>query len=526
MKKATSPSSNKRIFFWQPLLGLTFLAVVVYAWGIGHDLPYIVQPDEHIFYAAPAVRMAATGTLHPQYLEHPASTVRYPLALLYRLWFFFAHRGRLLHPDPNIALAYGQNPGPFLLLGRLLSAVYAISSIPLLWLLGNRLFGRRSATIAGWFMIWTYWLLIYVQMIRDDSACIFYGLLFVLAALRAYRKPSAGNHAIAGATLGLAISTKYYMALFAILLVSIDLLLLIRPPLPRRKLWLAFAVAPLLAALTFVCTTPFFLLDWAKARQDLLGEIRPRHLGADGLSPLGNIWWYLSAGLPRAMGWPGAILAYVGIAWILKQGHTTAKLLVVLVTTFLAGISLSALHWPRWSFPVLPYLCLFAAQPLDEFLRWLQRRATPLRLRRLVTLALILACSGYDIYECVLSDIRQSHPSTMVIAREWLLDNLPHDATIVYEFYTAPLERTTFRAQRVFAFPEKSLEAYRELGADYIVIGSAIQDRFLREPDRYAAQIRAYERLEKEALLLQEIEPAFTQAGPTIRIYALDRSKP
>jgi len=126
------------------------------------------------------------------------------------------------------------------------------------------------------------------------------------------------------------------------------------------------------------------------------------------------------------------------------------------------------------------------------------------------------------MYELVLSDVRQASPSTRVLAREWIIRNLPTGSRIAQEWYTAPLVGTDFVVSEQWSLAAgHTVDDYRYDGYSYLVVSSAMYERFLAEPDRYVSEVAFYQTLFAEGCLLQRFEPSATRGGPVIRIYEL-----
>jgi hypothetical protein len=405
MPEATTikPASHDRREAWV-LLALLGLSLVVYLVGVAHDLPYVVQRDEYGIYARNGAQIAATHNLRPSRLNHPASTIFYPTALVYKLWHVTARQGMLFRPDANLLLAYQTEPGPFLLLGRLISALYAVLAVPLVYLLGKQAFGRAVGLVGAWFLAWTPILIAHTQVIRDDSATVFFTALSMLLALRVLREPTLRNHALAGAAIGLAVSTKYYLGLLAGLLIAVDFMVMWRRRQQGPQALLAtmrgVALAGLVAVFTFALTTPFFFLDLSAARANLGSELRSTHLGADGLTPLGNLRYYLTEAIPQELTLGRAALMLVGAALcLLRPRRAESLFLLGFAVCYLVAISLiSPLHWARWIFPALPVLYLLAGCALDSVMHWLRH-----------TTASAAACHGRRV--------RGAHPGVFRPAR-------------------------------------------------------------------------------------------------------------
>src|SRR5438876_767147 len=223
--------------------GIVALALAVHLVGILKDLPYTPEIDEPLVVYA-AVRVGALIDTDPGWFGHPASTLIYSLAGVYRLWSVVAYHGPLVGRDPRLMDRFLAHSGEFYLLGRLLNVAFALA--------------------------------------------------------------------------------------------------------------LGMAAIPI----GFLLAVPGFLANLPTVAGDLRHETKTSHLGADGLSPAGNLLWYLHEAIPDALSWPVALLAVAGVLLVLRDRRPKPLSLVVLVVAFLGSISLSSLHWERWLIPVLPVLAL------------------------------------------------------------------------------------------------------------------------------------------------------------------------
>jgi hypothetical protein len=288
---------------------------------------------------------------------------------------------------------------------------------------------------------------------------------------------------------------------------------------------------------------PGFLPHFATVLQDLRHEARTAHLGADGLSPSGNLRWYLATAIPDALGWPVALLTLAGAVLVTRERRTKALSLLVLVAVFLGSVSLSSLHWERWIIPLLPVLALLAAVPLVRFFRALGARKAEHRAVLVVTVSLgLLLASMPRASRLVRTGLQQLEPSTRVRARAWVLEHLPPGSRIAEEWYAAPLVGTGFLVTEHFSLaalpgpgfhippgslvrdivvPDVVLEDYARAGYDFLIVSSAIYGRYLAEPSRYPAEVAFYSHLFREDQLLQEFLPSTTSRGPAVSIYRI-----
>jgi len=496
----------------------------LHLWGIRRDLPYTYEIDEP-FFVTPAVNMAATGNMNPGWFGNPGSTVIYPLAASIHIWRGVADDVPLLRPNPGLRRLFERNFANFYLLGRYLSTAYAVWSVPLIYLLGKRLFNEWTCLVAGFLFAFYPLAVSHAQYVRTDSAATFFGLLSLWLCLGAYDRPTHLNHVLAGAAIGLSISSRYFMVVLVPFLLLLDLHLLLQRPgnVQSRQIVSAALTGTAVAILAFAATTPYFFLDLDTARADIFREARPEHLGADGLTRPGNFLWYLTQAIPEAISWLQVALVILGVtlAWREKKNKQIA--LAGFVLLFLAGISLSALHWTRWTIQILPVLALFAASAIVSISNQLppSLRLNPRWFSSLVILDAFIA-TAQPAYGLILMDIRQSNPSTRVLARGWISEHIPPRSKIALEWYTAPLSGTNFRFMEWISLAyDRELGDYLNEGYEYLVVSGALYERFFNEPERYEHEASFYQTLFEQGELVKRFVPTRTRGGPVIQIYRL-----
>jgi 4-amino-4-deoxy-L-arabinose transferase-like glycosyltransferase len=442
--------------------GVLVAALVLHVWGIRRDLPYLPDIDEELF-AVPAVTMVATGDANPHWFGHPGSTVIYPLAAIYRVWNAVAYHGPLFAADPNVRAAFGSDFGDFYLLGRLLSVAYGVLSLPLVYAIGRRVFNMRVALVGTVLTTLCPLAVAHAQMLRTDSAGTFFTMLSLWLCLKVLDEPTLRNRVLAGAAIGLAIATRYFMVTLVLVLLAVEISAWKRPTADARKRSrVEIAVSPLAIAAAFAISTPYFFLDLPTALRDLLAQNQAAHLGADGLSPAGNFLWYLTTAIPSSLTWPQAALAAIGFILSIRARQTLQWLLAAFIIVYIAAVSLSNLHWARWIIQILPVCALFAAKTLDEIAGRLSAR---LQASAMVQPATILSLTAlvvaWPLYDMIVTDIRDSRPSTRILARQWILQHLPAGTRIAQEWYAAPLAGTGFVVSEYFSLSEKGkIESY------------------------------------------------------------------
>jgi hypothetical protein len=293
----------------------------------------------------------------------------------------------------------------------------------------------------------------------------------------------------------------------------------------RRKQGIGVSIGFLAIAAGFVLSTPYFLGDFQTALANIRFEARTTHTGADGLSPPGNLIWYLTQSIPSTITWPQIILLSMAYLLILMRRQFSQLLLSGYTLLFVVGISASALHWSRWLIPILPIFSIFVAFSLTSLIAFGAKHLdlTPKVERYFLVLGMGLILI-LPVYGVVLHSIRQVRPSTRLIAREWIIQNLPPGSKIAQEMYTAPLAGTDFE---IFDTGSVSTAGYTfedayQLGYHHVVVSSSIYNRYLAEPNRYPDEVKFYQTLFQKGKLIRKFEPAYLQGGPVIMIYKLE----
>lgn len=505
---------------------MVLLGLGIYLYGIRQELPFAPLADEASIVQR-AVRIAGSGDLNPGWFGHPGSTVVYPLAGIFHL----THSGEWLVPHQNGITRYQPALADYFLLGRLLSVAYAVLTIPLVYAVGSRVFGSRAGII-GASLYLTYPIVAeYAQYVRPEAAATFFGMLSLWLYCRMYDRPSAKHRLAAGLITGLAIGTRYFMVVLLPILVGVQLLKReldspqpnapeARRPLPAVLGGILVTLAA--AAVGFAVSTPFFFLDFPTAIGDLRAEATKSALGADGLSPLGNFLWYLQVALPGSVTWPQLGLAAIGLLVVFMRRRTLQVLLVAFMILFLIANSANNLHWRHWTFELLPLVALLAGLSVDTIARDLAIR---LRFRVWLEWALIVLlvalASVQPVGMLITQQVAHGSTSTRVLARNWILENLPRGSRVAQESYTLPLGAEGFVALEQESLASNTLDSFRDDGFRHLVVSSYVYSRYFREPQRYQREVAFYEDLFNRGSLLKEFRPTATTPGHLVRVYEL-----
>ena len=240
------------------LLLLTFLCVIAGAlrlWYASSELHITRFEDER--YSLENVRkIYFTGDLEPMSGFYPSPVFNLP-----QVWALKTSQWLHERTGKPIFDAMGENrrlkPTGFFLT-RVYPAICGTLMLPLIFLIGRRLFSDQVGLIAALLMAFLPWCLHSSGYNKPDALLMMAVCLAMHTSLRAVEGGRPLDYALAGMSIALAMSAKLTGGLTAVPLIVGTLFCLRDPDRTRRVALLAFAGA--VSAVTFVLTNPFW---WA-----------------------------------------------------------------------------------------------------------------------------------------------------------------------------------------------------------------------------------------------------------------------
>ena len=284
---------------------------------------------------------------------------------------------------------------------RLLSVVLAVATLPVIYLLGKRLFDEKVGLIAALLLAVNAFHIQYSQEARAYSLVVLLISLSSLYFVRSIDRPSWGNILVYAVTSTIAV----YAHLFAILVLfaqALSLILLVRQPVPWTKLLLGgLAILAGLVPMVMVIVTT----------SEGVGEMAPRwipvlsldqvhdlalKLTGMGGTPLLIIYLVsLLAGILVALEARGSRLASI-VRW--KYGLVIGWLFIPVIITVAYSAFIEPSLVPRYLIVSLPALILLAAAGIHQVYRILPARV-PLFSTALVVLVIAFSTRGvYGYY--------------------------------------------------------------------------------------------------------------------------------
>jgi hypothetical protein len=553
--------THRRAWLWISARRLALLAALVTLTGLGfrlagiaYGLPYFYGPpdveavrtrfevitpngsDEPQFVNA-TMRLLANRSLNPEYFAQPGTPLMYMGVILYMgVLGLGMITGAIPSLDAASDLLY-EDPTVYYLSFRLLVAVIGTATVPLVYLIGRRLFDYRAGLVAALIFAASPIHIYLSKVIRADALMI---LLLVAAfwfCLDIIERGTWRAYMLAGVFTGLAVVSKYPAAVFVLVVVAAHAMRWHQGEWDHRKL-VAAGLATLAGA--FI-GSPYAFLDFPAVLQAVNKEAEP-HLGGASEGLLGDALWYLRGALPNSVAPVGALLAGAGAALCLRSGDRRQWLLLIFPPLFLIFICTLGIRWERWLIPIIPFVCLWLGGAVSVIARQLDRVRRPLGTLAALGLAALMFLP--------LAQLNVSYarlliaPETRTLARQWMIEHIPPGSRVLMERHGPQPPRDLFTyfeerrgvIQRINPQTRRLLNVYAvgELGKlhdldqiaqediDYLVL-TDYYARYLAEAHLYPDMIARYEEIRALGETVYEIFPnPPLHAGPHVTIVRLN----
>jgi hypothetical protein len=365
-----------------------------------------------------------------------------------------------------------------------------------------------------------------------DTLLTFFVMLTLNLAAHVVQDDSRGRRVALGMSLGLALATKISAApLLFVLFVAFytrSWNASVQSPISHALTALRTMILPVaMAAVTFTITQPYIAIDWQTFLDHTILESEiargsfdvPYTLQYAGTLPfLYSMWQTALWGFSLPLGlvaWAG--LAVSLIRW-LRHGSWNDALLLAWAGPYLVVTGLLYTKYLRYMLPVVPVLCILAA---DSVTRLAGRPTLKIgnwglgtRGSSVVSLLLVFATLAYAL----VFDSMYAQPHSWIAASEWIYRNAPAGDTIAVEHWDTALplivevdgvrsSPTEYHYRFLALYDEPDNASKWEAVAtdlaesDLLVIASRrLYGSIPRVPDRYPVTTRYYDLLFAEEL--------------------------
>ena len=402
------------------LLLVLLIALTVRLWGIAFGLPAaLARPDETQI-AGPAVGYLG-GNLEPPFFQWP-TLFQYLVALVYVAYVVIGRPFGGYATLAAFAESRRQSLVPFLLIPRMIAVVLSVAAVWWVYRICRRTFDSTIGLIAALFLALAFLPVREAHFGLADAPMAALVLLAVLAILRWWEAGSISRAALAGIATGLAASTKYNGIIVSVTFVVawVQRLVETGPSVRRHRTrdlvqdLLAYGGATVAA---FLAGSPYVLLDWHR----FIADTRAVHAtlaGGHGLV-LGPGWWYYpTAVLPSAVGWPILISALAGMAALLARKFRSSAVLFAFPLAYYLIAGQSYAVFARYILPVVPFLCVAAAWSVVSVVRRIARNWSPHASGALFAVGVVAVVSPTAWNTILLDRLLARTDNRVVVSRE------------------------------------------------------------------------------------------------------------
>lgn len=480
-------------------------------WAIHRGIPYAVQVDEPEIVER-ALNMMRSGSLHPHFFDYPGLSLY--LQLVVSIVRFVS--GAIAGEWYSLAQATG---GSFYLWGRIVTALFGVATVLLVYQIGMR-WGARHALLASGLMAVLPLHVRYSHYVLTDTPLTFFVTLTFLLSLVAHERGTLASFVIAGAAAGLAAATKYNGGVALLMpLLACWMTVPLRPG--RLKTALTTIAA---SAGAFLLFAPYTILD-LPAFLDNFARLANQYR----VAVVGESLWvlYFKYLVRHTFGWPAFLLALggmgLGIVRLVRgPGRVRWALAVVFSLVYYTMLTTQKIVFARYLLPLTPTLCVLAATGVVSGVSLLRRYEIPRAARTALIAALTIAALLPPALISIRGDRDMARESTVDQAYSWILQNIPAGASIVLERRVMLLP-AQYRTTYVGQLRRKTYEQMRSEGAEYLIANSEAYGPALLAPHQYPDDYNDYMLLFTQSREIHTVKPTAGVPGPELRILQIVR---
>jgi hypothetical protein len=515
------------------LAGLLLAALGLRLWSIRYGLPWVYNRDEEFHFVPVAVRMFG-GDLNPHYFENPPA-LTYLLYAVFRVRF---HGGGLQH-------SFAQNPTAAYETARLVVALIGTASVAFVYWAGTRWFERRVGLLAAALVAFGFLPAFYGKFALNDAVTLAPVAIALALIALAWERGRTWQWAAAAAAIGVATAVKYTAGA---MLMPLGIALLLRWWDDDRRILDLVKVAVLAGiafGAAFLVLNPYAIADFSTFRHQVAGQSAT----AGGSAKLGQSdtpgWLYYLWTVTWGLGWVPAVAAIAGGVLLLRDNWRRGLVLAVFPVFMFLFLGFQARHFGRWYMPAYPAIVLLAGYGAVRTADWISRGRRWAAYVLPIAFVLLIA---QGVAATIRVDSVLGRTDTRLLARDWILGNIPSGAKLVVEPFVPrrwmPSDRT-YPIKPPFQAYEKKLDPslidnYRAQHYCWVVVASHQKQRGLNA--KLPGAIGYYERLNRESDRTQLFDPwragadrpgfnfdmsfnyyptAFVRPGPLIEIHHL-----
>jgi hypothetical protein len=429
------------------------------------------QDEEHVV-------ITALSRMNPARLDFNPHLFHYGGCFIYKVGgalkiaslFDWVH----LTPDLSYYFTHPEAMAKIYLAGRLVVVCSVLLSAFLLYLLGQMLYGRETGLFAALFFVISPGVVASAHIMKPHLFAVCFVLLFLIFTLKIKESGARSSYILAGLSLGLAVGSAIYLAIFFIHLLTCHLLRFsgrgMREYLRSfQDRSLLFALCSMLLA--FLITNPYYLLSLKEVLYEKSYDLKlfSFALSSENLSSFTFSFFYTVHGIPMAL------LVFVGLFYALARGREYWFMPLLPIFYFLIASAVIGKGTPpnfRFALALIPFSALLAG--LAAYRLWSLRK-------RWIHFVLI-GVMAFTFFHALLYsfNFRQdaSSGSTFVRSGEWINRNIPRGSSIglLHLFTPSTTPPLDFRAFKVSVYTPRNLSSGKGFLPQYFVATKRIDD--------------------------------------------------
>lgn len=518
------------------LLLVLVIGISVRLWHIDWDLPEVYEEATPFGIAWQFWNHGQPGfDFNPGFFNYPALT--FHVQFLGQVFHYLAGRVVGIYPDIHaFHQAYLADRTTFLVVARLLTMMWDIGTMFVVFFTGRRVFGIGAGILAASIIALNPLYIEQSHMVVVDPALAFFAASALLFMLSLSSEPRTRWYVLSGLMIGLATASKYTGAVLLLVLLLVHLFLggNFRSGL-RSLLSRKLAMGFLIAGGVFLIVNPFIVVNTEKFLEGFgyeMWHMERGHFGIEGgqSTPV----YYLFEVFPRTLGWPLYLISLGTLVWAVTRRNKKLLLVVAYTLVFFLPVASWTMRAERYIMPIIPGLALLTSYGTMQLLAMVTRHIGTVKewssgwftvLKRVGVGALffILLASPASLSARYLRML--SMPDTRTAAKHWIRQSLRPGGTIAM----APLGIRLDPQWSRFPIPYAAVN-FEKLSPFYdarwyvdcdAVIGSSFDHaRFLLDTTKYRDFLKEfYERLLSDWVLLYHATPEPLQRGPEVLIF-------
>lgn len=517
---------------------LIILGLVVRLVGIDWGLPYIQYHVDEQGFGKFTIHYF-TGDLDPHFFEVPP-LYTYLTAAVWEGYYLGGRIAGRLTDHASFIKAYGKDSSIFILLGRLLTVLFSVGTVLLVFLLGRRMYGTRAGALAALLLVFALEHVKQSHYYIPDVAMVFFMVASFYFIWLIYTTGQARYYVLAGLFAGLAYATKYSGHFLALPLLLAHFF---RSSEKKEPFFRSLFSPKLLAALAaflggFLAACPYSILDSHKFLRDFRRQatrlFAEGHFGSSTAEP--SWLFYLKYGFRENVGRVAQFLVPGGVIYALVKHRKKDWLLLSLPVPLFLIMGTMKSYATRYMLPLAPFFVLLAGLFLDRLMDWIKSgigrirklsasAAGPLSRAAQVGLALIIILPS--VAQTVRYDIEATWTDTRTVAKDWIEANIPRGTRIASESYRPPLKAEDYKMFTPNCLGDVGWDWLIQRRVEYVIVNDIMYQRFLDTPADFPKEAAFYRSLDRRAALIKVFAPRWDEDlidlhNPTIKVYRID----